>query len=50
MEGNCMVENKVCQAKTEVENWNIPNKERIYIGATENEWKKRYYNHKFQVY
>lgn len=38
MEGNCLV-------KMEVENNNKVKEEKIYIGATENEWDKRYYNH-----
>lgn len=40
MKDNCVPENMFHLAITEVESKNSVNKKRIYIGATENEWKK----------
>lgn len=41
MKGNCLAENIVYLAKTEVENSNQVIEKKIYIGATEHEWKKK---------
>lgn len=40
LEGNCLAENIVHLAKTEVKNRNSVNEEKLYIGTTENEWKE----------